>query len=421
MPVSTSPRVWCALALLCLTATGCVSQTVKTVHTEPLRTVAAIPEAELMDVGVHIFDPNIPDDWEAREEENILPDVRRAEARYMPQVLKATLENSGNWGAVRVLPRDTAAVDLAVDGRIIESTGERLILDVVATDATGRVWVDARYDHQTSKYVYEQESARETDPFQAVYVQIANDLTEARQRLAPEDRKRIRQVAEIRFAREFAPDAFDGYVEQDARGRWQLLRLPAETDPMLARVRRVREREYLFIDTLDEYYGEFRRDMQQSYQDYRRFTYQEAVNLRELKAESRRRAIIGAIAVVGGVAAAVSGEDQYVRSAGAVAVAAGGYALKSAFDKNAESKIHAEAIRELGTSLEAEVSPHVIELDDRTITLTGTVDEQYEAWRDILRELYRTDVGLPPMEDDAAAADAREQRPLAGQAPTAGP
>jgi hypothetical protein len=337
----------------------------------------------------------------------------------MPQVLKATLENSGNWGAVRVLPRDTAAVDIAVDGRIIESSGERLILDIVATDASGRVWVDSRYDHQTSKYVYQQEVPLGTDPFQAVYIQIANDLTEARQRLTSAELTRVRQIAEIRFAREFAPDAFEGYVQEDGKGHWQLLRLPAETDPMLGRVRRVREREYLFIDTLDEYYGEFRRDMQQSYQDYRRFTYEEAVNLRELKAESRRRAIIGALAVVGGVAAAVSGDDQYVRSAGAVAVAAGGYALKSAFDKNAESKIHAEAIRELGTSLEAEVSPHVIELDDRTITLTGTVDEQYDAWRDILRELYRAEVGLPPLVDSAEEGDAIQA--VTGPSLTSGP
>jgi hypothetical protein len=57
--------------------------------------------------------------------------------------------------------------------------------------------------------------------------------------------------------------------------------------------------------------------------------------------------------------------------------------------------MHMEAIRELGISLEQEVAPQVIELDDRTYRLTGTVDEQYDAWRDILQDLYRTETGLP--------------------------
>lgn len=410
MPTSVPRRIlqghikpirWIAL-MLALAATGCVNQTIKTVHSEPLETLRAIPEAELLDVGVHLFDPNVPDDWEEREEGAILPDVRLAEARYMPQILKATLESSGNWGAVRVLPRDTTAVDLVVRASILESNGEKLALAVRVEDATGRVWIDDDYEYLTSRYTYERDGPRGIDPFQPLYTELANDILEARQQLSAGDRLRIRQIAELRFAEEFAPDAFDGFVEEDRRGNWALQRLPAESDPMMSRIRRVRDREYLFIDTLDEYYSEFRRDMYESYQDYRRFTYREAVNLRELRAESRRRAIAGALAVVGGIVAATS-DDGYARSAGAVAVAGGAYTLKSAFDKNAESKIHLEAIRELGTSLEAEVSPHVFELDDRTITLTGTVDEQYDAWRGILRDLYESELGLPLAEAPDAA------------------
>jgi hypothetical protein len=395
--------------MVLLAAGGCVSQTVKTVHSEPARTVGDIPEAELLDVGIRLFDPNIPDDWETREEENILPDVRRAEARFMPQVLKTTLQSSGNWGAVRVIPRDTTAVDLTVNARIQASDGERLQLAVQVVDATGRVWIDDDYEYLTSKYAYEQDELAAVDPFQPLYTAVANDMLEARQALSSEDRLRIRRVAEMRFAEEFAPEAFDDFVEQTRGGRWELRRLPAADDPMLSRLRRVRDREYLFIDTLDEYYGEFRRDMLESYQDYRSFSYEEAVNLRELRQQARRRAIAGAVAVLGGLAA-VASEDGYARDAGAIAVAGGAWTLKSAFDKNAEAQIHVEAIRELGSSLEREVTPHVIELDDRSITLTGTVDEQYDRWRGILRDLYRTEVGLPPVgdgePDDAVVADA---------------
>ena len=39
------------------------------------------------------------------------------------------------------------------------------------------------------------------------------------------------------------------------------------------------------------------------------------------------------------------------------------------------------------------MAPKVIELEDRSIMLTGTVEEQYEQWQDILMEIYRTETG----------------------------
>ena len=52
-----------------------------------------------------------------------------------------------------------------------------------------------------------------------------------------------------------------------------------------------------------------------------------------------------------------------------------------------------DALQELGQSLENEVAPRVINLDDRTITLSGTVEEQYEQWKEILADLYATETG----------------------------
>jgi hypothetical protein len=50
--------------------------------------------------------------------------------------------------------------------------------------------------------------------------------------------------------------------------------------------------------------------------------------------------------------------------------------------------MHLESLQELGESLENEVAPRVIDLQDRTITLTGTVEEQYAQWREILADIY---------------------------------
>ena len=56
-------------------------------------------------------------------------------------------------------------------------------------------------------------------------------------------------------------------------------------------------------------------------------------------------------------------------------------------------QMHMEALEELGQSLEDEVAPQVISLEDRSITLTGSVEEQYEQWREILADLYAAEVG----------------------------
>src|SRR5678809_600468 len=85
--------------------TGCVTS-----ETKPIPKVVAqqatvhIPEAELLDVGIKVLDPGIPenikDNEEALAKKRIYPDLRKAEARYIPTLLRETLESTAQWGAV---------------------------------------------------------------------------------------------------------------------------------------------------------------------------------------------------------------------------------------------------------------------------------------------------------------------------------
>jgi hypothetical protein len=161
----------------------------------------------------------------------------------------------------------------------------------------------------------------------------------------------------------------------------------------------VREREYLFIDTLDEYYESFHRDMFGSYQNWRRATYDEAIAYKQLRAQARARTIGGATAIIAGVAAMTESSDPYVGTSGVVSVIAGALTLKSAIAKRAEAEIHAEVLQEVGIAAEAEIMPHTIELENQTVRLQGTVDEQYQELRGILRKMYFEDLGLPIPED----------------------
>lgn len=385
-----------ALCLSLATLAGCSTQVVKTANFQPVeRETEQLPEQQLLDVGVEIFDTGL-ERAAANEDLLIFPEVRKAESRYMPFQLMEALQTSAAWGAVRVVPDGHDAVDVLVRGEILQSDGEILLLKVTVEDASGREWFTRVYEGLASKYAYERRPGMKTgaDPFQGVYNHIANDMLAYREKeLSGDQLARIRTVSELRFAETFSPDAFDSHLEQDEDGRYVVRRLPADNDPMLQRIRRIRERDYLFVDTLQQYYGNFVREMDSPYQEWRKQTYKEVIEMRDLRRSARNRTIAGIASILGGIAAAGSNNGS-AATAGQVGVIGGGYLVKSGFDKRSQSKIHIEALQELGDSLEAEIQPQVIELEDRTITLSGTVENQYEQWRELLKEIYRADTGF---------------------------
>ena len=153
------------------------------------------------------------------------------------------------------------------------------------------------------------------DPFQSVYKQISDDMQAYRLKLTEADVTRIRTVAEMVFARNFAPDAFSSYVESNKKGQITVKRLPAPDDPMLARIRKVREREYVFVDTLDEYFAEYQRAMYKPYQEWRQASYEEVVELEHLQAQARTRMLMGAAAIGAGIAGEMS-DNSTAQAAG---------------------------------------------------------------------------------------------------------
>ena len=372
---------------------GCVTQTVRTVDMAPPEILVVPPSEELLlDVGITVFDPNVPESFDEQAELNIQPEIRRAESNYMAYVAKNLLQSTGNWGAVRVVPRLSHAVDLTVSATILHSDGERLNLHVVASDARGQVWFDSVYETLASKYAYDVSIPRDIDPYQATYNQIANDLLGFRMGLTEEEILAIRTTAEMRFARDFATDAFEDYVIETTPGKYQIRRLPAPDDPMLSRVRMIREREYLFIDTLDEYFSSFANEMFTPYQNWRRATYSEAIAYREERNKARARLLAGTAGIVAGVAAQTS-DNNVTQYGGTLAIIGGAMMIKSGIAKRANAQLHIEVLRELGVSAEAEIMPHTIELENESIALQGSVDEQYEELRRILRRIYRTEMG----------------------------
>lgn len=387
-----SVRVVGCLIVALVGLSGCVSQTVKTTKIPAIQTpTAAIPNEQLLDVSIALFDPGL--DIESDGDIPVFPEVRQSEARYMPQVLMSAMQDSGAWGAVRVVPSEDQLTDLMISGKILRSDGKNLALEITAVDATNRYWIDHRvYEAEASRYAYSTTTRSTHDAFQAVYNRIANDLLQYHDKLGPATLVRVRQVAEMRFAERFASQAFEDYVIYED-GHYQLQKLPAEGDPMLERVRKIRARDHLYVDTLQTYYEQFGGQMQLPYQEWRKLTYEETMALEEVRAEAASDLLIGGLSVLAGIYAAAEGNDAVTRTAGNVAIMGGAYMVKSGLDKRNEAAIHVEALEELGASLEAEITPQVIQLDDQTITLTGNVQDQYAQWRALLDDIYESEIG----------------------------
>ena len=380
------------MLLVVATLSACTTTQFVEANSTPVRqSDRKIPDNLLLDIGVLPFEPNVPKSESAQKKELIDPNVRRAESQYIAYHLKSTLELTGDWGAVRVIPETSDAVDLTITGKILVSDGEQLKGHVTAIDSQGRVWIDKDYTDSASKYAY---NDTQEDPFQDFYNKIANDLLTRRDRMNNQQLATIRQVSALKYARDLSPEAFSRYLNERG-GLTTFKELPADTNDMLARVTKIKQREYRFVDTLDNYYSKFNREMKPSYDEWRHSTYKEAVRLRMLDAQARNRILGGAALVLGGLYAGQQ-SNTYAGQAASIASVVGGIGtIKTGLDKKAESEINRRSLQELSQSLGSEIKPYVLDVEGRTIELKGSADQQFKQWQKLLKQIYVEETGLP--------------------------
>ena len=353
---------------------------------------SSLDENALLDVGIVLFDEGVD---ELDEESFVYANLRRSEAVWFSSQLRATLEKSNSWGLVRTLPLDNGIIDVIINGQLIESNGEVVKLLIEVKDSTGKQWFSREYDQQASAYAYNPEVNLPGDPFQAVFNEIANDLSAFQSMLSVDKRLAIRNITKLRFAQDFVPQAFDGFLQTGENGEITLQRTPAASDPMMLRVERIQARNDLYLDVVQDYYRAFNRNMSAPYNEWRKNSYKEVVYERQLREQARKERIAGIVTLVGGIALAVEGDGNVSNTAAAVGIFGGAELFRRSFSKADEANIHREALLEMGASLESELEPSVVDLQDRSITLSGTVEDQYKEWRRILSRMFAIDEGLP--------------------------
>lgn len=397
-----------ALILTLLVTTGCtVSEVITPEHT-PLEVASLeVPENMLLDVGIVTFAPGVPEENDA-DKSGIYAEVREAEARYLPYHIKTTLQGTGFWGAVRVIPSRYVYTDVILSGVIDQSDGEFVTLRVKAEDAMGREWYERKYSMQTGITSYADYRDRSEDPYQKVFNDIANDLKAYVSTIAPEEIRRIRQVSELKFFADLAPTAYGDYLTTTENGLTSVERLPARNDPMVDRLRQIRERDRLVIDTLNEHYANFYYGIAIPYESWRETAREQAISFRQVRRAATMRALLGVVVVAGSMSIDTSSSSRSrARAKQAtqyVGINRGLNTIISAWQLRSSADFHRENIKELSESFGAEAAPMVVKVEGESRRLTGTAEAQYESWRKLLKEIYQAETGFSDAIDVGAPA-----------------
>ncbi len=392
---------WRALlgALAAMLLAGCATQEYEAPDVDLTSAAVEIPESALLDIGLIEFSPGLPED-SGDLPDDVFPEIRRAEAQYFPYHLKSTLQSTGHWGAVRVIPNDRVVTDIYVGGEVRHSDGNRVQLTLFATDATGERWFSQRYSARTDRNDYSRQRDRSLDPYQNAFNEFANDLYAAYAELTPEQIGEIRTASRMRFYADMAPAVFGDYVETNDRGELDVVRLPADSDPMVQRLDSIRERDALFLDTLNEHYANFYYGIALPYSDWREASREAELEYQRL----RRSALLRGLAGVAMVAAATqisggdsndSGTERRARNAVRnYAVFSGIEVFASSFGQLAEARLQRQSIAELSESFGQEAAPMVVDVQGQTRRLTGTASSQYDQWRELLRQINEQETGF---------------------------
>ena len=377
---------------------GCASVPGKQVAdgVAPLTPEAELSDGELLNVSIQVFDPGqLPEDPDKRE--GLSPEIREAESRFAPIHLKHTLQRTGYWGVVRVVPDQDVGSEVLVQGAILLSDGENASVQITVTDARNVIWFQRTYAETARPEEHVGVEMEKEDVFQDLFNTIANDLVVYRNSLSEREIEDIRQIAAMKYAMSMAPDAFGSYLATDEQGRVSLQRLPAESDPMFERVEAVKVRDDLLVDTINDYYDIYYQDLWEPYSNWRRYRHEEVATLRKLERQALTRQILGITAIVGAIALGTAGDYETAvrtRPLQDVLIAGGAYSVYSGHQVRQESKINQEAIEELGSSFSSEAEPLTIEVEGQTVRLTGSAEQQYATWRSMLKQIYAQETGL---------------------------
>ncbi len=387
------------LLALCLLGTGCtVNEVIVAEETELVVARTQVDEAALLDIGIVAFAHGMREDNDPRKT-GVFEEIRLAETKYLAYHLKTTLQGTGHWGAVRVIPSREAFTDIVISGAIRRSDGEFIEVDVSINDASGRHWYDKTYETQTGITSYSERRDRRMDPYQKIFNDIANDLHAFAGQMPPRDLQQTRQISELKFFADMSPLAYGQHLAEGEDGIVSIVRLPAENDPTVARLRQIRERDRLVVDTLNEHYANFYYGIAIPYRNWRKTSREESVNYRQVKRSARMQTLVGVVVLAGSLAVDTNNSSssrtrRTNRALQNIGINEGLNRIIAGIRRADGADEHLNSIAELSQSFGAQAAPMTVTVEGQERRLTGTAEAQYEGWRRLLKEIYQAETGF---------------------------
>lgn len=312
------------------------------------------PASAQLNISVAEFDPGVPEDVSLHRDLQVFPKIREIESMFLPFVLRQSLVDSGKWGAVRVIPEADDAAEILVTGTISHSDGETLAVYLRAVDSRGHEWANKTYTTTSS--------------YENLFSDFIRDLEGIQDGM---DQKTLRSIAGLsmmRYAAALAPDAFGDYFETLPDGTYKLLRLPADSDPMMARIQRVRSVEYVMTDAIDQKFRELYEEVDSVYEiwrEYRRWY----TNFKE--------------------------QEALRNELGRTYADPGSYeALRQLYDNYRMDRLAAQEQDKWAVGFNNEMEPIIDKMEERIAEMHGWVEDGYLEWTRILSELFEIESSL---------------------------
>ncbi|PHS71647.1 MAG: hypothetical protein COB23_00585 [Methylophaga sp.] len=355
------------------------------------KVIETISTAPKLDVIIPIFNPGLSENAENYQEEGIWPELRRAEANRFAYKLKQALDNSHEFGAVRVTPDETASGDLYVLGTIEESDGQDVKFKLNVVDISGKEWLDKTFKHEVQESFYKNNRNSGKDPYDPVFKAAVDKIIAALKKRSSSELDNLKYIADLRFGASFNDAAFMEYM--DTNGKYiKLVSKPSDSDPLFQRVMAIRVREQLFVDNLQQNYVSFSQNMDTSYLSWQEASFTEKKLRKEAKNEGILKTLGGvaliALAIVAATSKKKKNSNAAINTATIASGVGGALLIFSGFKSREEAKSHQDALNELGESINLELEPRVISFEDESVELTGNIQQQFKQWREFLKRIY---------------------------------
>jgi hypothetical protein len=166
---------------------------------------------------------------------------------------------------------------------------------------------------------------------------------------------------------------------------------------MFDRTQRIRQRERLFLDTLDQHYAQFSAEAMEPYDSWREYAREEAIEVAELTKSARFRTIMGAATIAASVIYGQQSDgaltERLLRDA---LMYVGVDMIRAGQIRKQEKRLHTQTLEELSSDFDDSIEPMVVEIQGTQHRLAGTADAQYDEWRGLLRQIFIQESGFVP-------------------------